>query len=133
MDGDSRRHNDLIWFYRNRFCWDEFVDTFADVIPEYAIMPDSLPEEASEEAQEAYVENEADYTYESEELLLRMGIRDLDGRKGFVWGRPAGWLDVVMRYTDRNGEDVFERYPLFVDARIIIAPEGWDGKTGDIL
>ncbi len=132
MDGTSPIY-DLIWYYKGVFRWEEFADSVAPVLPEYAVLPDNLPEELPDDAQEAHIENEADYTYESVEALIRMGIKDLDGMKGFVWSRPAGWLDVVMSYTDEYGELEYGRYPVDLNVRISIVPEGWKGVNGDTL
>lgn len=119
---------ELIWEYDpdDGFRADPMIETMAPVVEEYAVLPEAMPDEADDELAYAYIEDRADYEFESAEMLEGMGIRELETMTGlFVWRRHAGSIDVTVSYTDRYGDTVYGRCGMPVDAEIIVAPVGW--------
>lgn len=126
MDG-ILSENEIVWEYDPDigFVADPYIDGLASVIYEYVVLPATMPDDVDDCIAYAYIEDNADYEFEAAQMLENMGVRNLEGMKGFVWRRKAAWIDVVVSCEDEYGDTQYGRCAMPVDATLIIAPQGW--------
>lgn len=117
-DGDL-----FVYEYYDVFDYQTFVDKMAPLVVKGIELPTDDFEDEGDLS--LAVETAADYTPEIEEMFERMGIRKLDGQRGFTFSKPFTYAEIVV---SSGLGDTYYKYAATVRGSVDIIPHA-AGKT----
>lgn len=107
------------YVYSGRFSFNLFVDKIVPILHECLESP--ALEDTCDDA-DTFIEDETDYSYELEDMLIGMGIKKYDGLTIVNKEFDCTYIEAVTQ-TVTDGRAEYSRFPVNVLATVWIHPE----------